>query len=74
MGAVLETKRSLRPSVSIASTKRCWYYKDAKECSIHYHNYDYDCSNLSGLAICTEALVERPKQKRARADTVGNSI
>ncbi|KFY25048.1 hypothetical protein V491_01918, partial [Pseudogymnoascus sp. VKM F-3775] len=55
------------------STKRCRCYKKAKECSVHRYNDDHNCGNLSGLTTRTEiALVERPRWKRARADTVGN--
>jgi hypothetical protein len=50
-------------------------YKESKQRSIHCHRDDHDCGNLSGLAIRTEiALVDRPRRKRARADTVGNSV
>lgn len=56
------------------STKRCRCYKEDKECTVHCHREDHNCGNQSGLAIRAElALVERPKRKRARADTVGNS-
>jgi hypothetical protein len=56
------------------STKRCRCYKEGKQCSVHCHRDEHDCGNLSGLAVRTEiALVERPRRKRARADTVGNS-
>jgi hypothetical protein len=57
------------------STKRCRCYKEDKQCSVHCHRDDHDCGNLLGLAIRTEiALVERPRRKRARADTVGNVV
>jgi hypothetical protein len=57
------------------NTKRCRCYKEGKQCSVHCHRDDHDCGNLSGLAIRTEiALVERPRRKRARADTVGNTV
>ncbi|KFY32501.1 hypothetical protein V493_00138 [Pseudogymnoascus sp. VKM F-4281 (FW-2241)] len=78
--AAREASTSARVGIScqckgLCSTKRCRCYKEAKECSVHCHNDDHDCGYLSGLAIRTEiALVERPKRKRARADTVGNTI
>lgn len=57
------------------STKRCRCYMEEKECTVHCHRDDHDCGNLSGLATRTElALVERPRRKRARADTVGNVV
>ena len=56
------------------NTKRCRCYKEDKRCTVHCHRDDHSCGNQSVLAIRTEmALVERPKRKRARADTVGNS-
>ncbi|KAF5120961.1 SCAN domain-containing protein 3 [Metarhizium anisopliae] len=55
-------------------TKRCRCYKEDKKCTVHCHRDDHNCGNQSELATGTElALVERPKRKRARADTVGNS-
>jgi hypothetical protein len=78
--AAREASTSARVGIScqckgLCSTKRCRCYKEAKECSVHCHNDDHDCSNLSGLTTRTEiALVERPKRKRARADTVGNAV
>jgi hypothetical protein len=55
-------------------TKRCKCYKEGKQCSKHCHRDENECGNLSGLAIRTEiALVDRPRRKRARADTAGNS-
>ena len=78
--AAREASTSARVGISCqckgqCSTKRCRCYKEAKECSVHCHNDDHDCGYLSGLALRTEiALVERPKRKRARADTVGNTI
>jgi hypothetical protein len=71
-----EASTSARVGVSCqckgqCSTKRCRCYKESKECSVHCHNDDHDCGNLSGLATRTEiALVERPKRKRARVDTM----
>ena len=59
----------------LCSTKRCRCYKENKECSVHCHKDDHDCGRLSGLAIRTEiALVERPRRKRARADTAGTIV
>ena len=56
------------------STRRCRCYKESRKCSVHCHRDDHDCGNLSGLATRTEiALVDRPRKKRARADTIGNS-
>jgi hypothetical protein len=78
--AAREASTSVRVGISCqckghCSTKRCRCYKEVKECSVHCHNDDHNCGNLSGLATRTEiALVERPRRKRARADTVGNSI
>jgi hypothetical protein len=76
--AAREASTSARVGVSCqckgqCSTKRCRCYKETKECSVHCHNDDHNCGNLSGLATRTEiALVERPRRKRARADTAGN--
>jgi hypothetical protein len=78
--AAREASTSARVGISCqckgqCSTKRCRCYKEAKECSVHCHNDDHNCGNLSGLATRTEiALVERPKRKRARADTAGNVV
>jgi hypothetical protein len=78
--AAREASTSTRVGISCqckgqCSTKRCRCYKEAKECSVHCHNDDHNCGNLSGLTTRTEiALVERPRRKRARADTVGNTI
>jgi hypothetical protein len=78
--AARDASTSARVGVScqckgVCSTKRCRCYKEGKECSVHCHRDDHDCGNLSGLAIRTEiALVERPRRKRARADTVGNIV
>jgi hypothetical protein len=77
--AAREASTSARVGISCqckgqCSTKRCRCYKETKECSVHCHNDDHNCGNLSGLSTRTEiALVERPKRKRARADTVGNT-
>jgi hypothetical protein len=47
-------------------SKRYKCYKEGKDCNIHCHRDDHDCSNLSSLVIHTEkALVGRPKRKRA---------
>ena len=79
--AAREASTSARVGISCqckgqCSTKRCRCYKEVKQCSVHCHDDDHDCSNLSGLATRTElALVERPKRrKRARADTIGSSV
>jgi hypothetical protein len=72
--AAREASTSARVGIScqckgLCSTKRCRCYKEAKECSVHCHNDDHDCGNLSGLTTRTEiALVERPKRKRARVE------
>jgi len=77
--AAREASTSARVGVSCqckgpCNTKRCRCYKESKKCSVHCHRDEHDCGNLSGLATRTEkALVERPRGKRARADTVGNS-
>ncbi|KFY24781.1 hypothetical protein V491_02021 [Pseudogymnoascus sp. VKM F-3775] len=76
--AAREASTSARVGVSCqckgyCSTKRCRCYKESKECSVHCHNDDHDCGNLSSLATRTEiALVERPRRKRARVDTVSS--
>ena len=55
------------------NTKRCKCYKEDKQCSVHCHRDDHDCGNLSSLPVRTEiALVDRPRRKRARADTIGH--
>ena len=59
----------------VCNTKRCRCYKESKQCSVHCHRDDHECGNLSGLSTRTEiALVNRPRRKRARADTVGNAV
>jgi len=78
--AAREASTSARVGISCqckgaCSTKRCKCYKEGKQCSIHCHRDDHDCGNLSGLPIRTEmALVERPRRKRARTDTIENSV
>jgi hypothetical protein len=78
--AAREASTSQRVGIScqckgLCNTKRCRCFKESKECSVHCHRDEHDCGNLSGLAIRTEiALVERPRRKRARADTVGNTV
>ena len=78
--AAREASTSARVGISCqckgqCSTKRCRCYKEVKQCSVHCHNDDHNCGNLSGLATRTElALVEKPKRKQARADTIGNSV
>ena len=78
--AAREASTSARVGISCqckgpCSTKRCKCYKESKQCRVHCHRDEHDCGNLSGLAIRTEiALVDRPRRKRARADTLGNSI
>jgi hypothetical protein len=57
------------------NTKRCKCYKENKQYSIYCYRDDNKCRNLSGLVTCTEiALVDRPRRKRARANTAGNSV
>jgi hypothetical protein len=74
--AAREASTSTRVGIScqckgLCSTKRCHCYNEAKGCSVHCHNDNHNYGNLSGLATRTEiALVERPRQKRARADTI----
>lgn len=52
------------------NTKRCKCYKESKQCSVRCHRDENECGNLSGLATRTEiALVDRPRRKRARANT-----
>jgi hypothetical protein len=78
--AAREASTSARVGIScqckgLCNTKRCRCYKEGKKCSVHCHRDDHDCGSLSGLAVRTEtALVERPRRKRARADTIGNSV
>ena len=78
--AAREASTSARVGVSCqckgdCNTKRCRCYREGKQCSVHCHRDEHNCGNLSGLAIRTEiALVERPRRKRARADTVGNTV
>jgi hypothetical protein len=77
--AAREASTSSRVGVSCqckgdCNSRRCRCYKENKGCSIHCHRDEHDCGNLSGLISRTEiALVDRPRRKRARADTVGNS-
>jgi stage V sporulation protein SpoVS len=59
--AAREASTSARVGISCqckgqCSTKRCRCYKETKECSVHCHNDDHDCGNLSGLAIRTEIV------------------
>ena len=78
--AAREASTSARVGVScqckgLCNTKRCRCYKEGKQCSVHCHRNEHECGNLSELAIRTEiALVERPRRKRARANTAGNSV
>lgn len=78
--AAREASTSARVGVSCqckgpCNTRRCRCYKEDKECSVHCHRDEHNCGNLSGLATRTElALAERPRRKRARADTVGNLV
>jgi hypothetical protein len=54
---------------------RCKFYKEGKECSVHCHRDENECGNLSGLVTRAEVgLVYRPRRKRARANTAGNSV
>jgi transposase InsO family protein len=77
--AAREASTSSRVGISCqckgpCSTKRCKCYKEGKQCSVHCHRDENECGNLSDLVVRTEiALVDRPRRKRARADTVGNS-
>jgi transposase InsO family protein len=77
--AAREASTSARVGVSCqckgpCDTKRCKCYKEGKQCSIHCHRDENECGNLSGLVTRTEvALVDRPRRKRARADTAGTS-
>jgi hypothetical protein len=78
--AAREASTSARVGISCqckrpCNTKRCKCYKENKQCSVHCHRDDNECRNLSGLVTCTEiALVDRPRRKRARANTSGNSV
>lgn len=78
--AAREASTSARVGISCqckgtCNTKRCKCYKEDKQCSVHCHRDDQNCGNLSGLATRTEiALVEGPRRKRARANTVGNTV
>jgi hypothetical protein len=78
--AARDASTSARVGVScqckgLCDTKRCRCHKEGKQCSVHCHRDDHNCGNLSGLAIRTEiALVERPRRKRARANTEGNAV
>jgi Integrase zinc binding domain len=57
------------------NTKRCRCFKEDKKCSVHCHRDEHDCGNLSSLVIRTEmALIDRPRRKRARADTMGKIV
>ena len=78
--AAREASTSIRIGIScqckgLCNTKRCRCYKEDKKCSVHCHRDEHECGNLSGLAVRTEiALVDRPRRKRARADTAGNAV
>ena len=78
--AAREASTSARVGISCqckgpCNTKRCKCYKENKQCSVHCHRDDNECGNLSGLVTRTEiALVDRPRRKRARANTAGNSV
>jgi hypothetical protein len=78
--AAREASTSERIGVScqckgVCNTKRCRCYKEDMQCSVHCHKDDHDCGNLLGLTIRTEiALVDRPRRKQTRADTVGNIV
>jgi hypothetical protein len=78
--AAREASTSTRVGISCqckgpCNTKRCKCYKEARHCSVYCYRDDNECGNLSGLATCTEvALVDRPRRKRARADTTGNRV
>jgi hypothetical protein len=76
--AMREASTSARVGISCQckgayNTKRCKCYKEGKNCCAHFHRDENECGNLSGPIIHTEvALVDRPRRKRARADTGGN--
>jgi hypothetical protein len=85
MLAVREASTSEQVGVScqckgVCNTKRCRCYKEDRQCSVHCHKDDHDCGNLLGLTIQTEIalvnrpLVDRPRRKQARADTVRNIV
>lgn len=57
------------------NTKKYKCYKESKQCSVHCHRDDNECGNLLGLVTRTEiALVDRPRRKRAKANTAGSSV
>ena len=76
--AAKEASTSIRVGISCqckgnCNSKRCKCHKEGRQCIIHCHQDDHDCGNLSELTTRIEiALVERPRRKRARADTIGN--
>ena len=78
--AAREGSTSARVGIScqckgLCNTKRCRCFKEDKKCSAHCHRDDRGCGNLSSLDIRTEiALVDRPRRKRARANTIGNTV
>jgi hypothetical protein len=78
--AAREASISARAGISCqckgpCNTKRCNCYKEGQQCSVHCHRDENECWNLSGLRTRTEvALVDRPRRKRARADTGGNRV
>jgi hypothetical protein len=78
--AAREASTSARVGIScqckgLCNTKRCRCCKEGKKCSVHCHRDDHDCGSLSGLAVRTEtALVERPRRKRVRTNTIGRSV
>ncbi|RFU28623.1 hypothetical protein B7463_g7723, partial [Scytalidium lignicola] len=49
-----------------------------KDCTVHCHKDEHDCGMLSKLTIRTEKALIEPsessRRKRARADTLGNSV
>ena len=76
--AAKEASTSIRVGISCqckgnCNSKRCKCHKEGRQCTIHCHQDDHDCGNLSELTTRTEiTLVERLRRKRARADTIGN--
>jgi hypothetical protein len=69
--AASEASTSTRVGISC----QCKCYKETKQCSVHCHRDDNKCGNLLGLATRTEiAQVDRPRRKRARANTAGNNV
>jgi hypothetical protein len=78
--AAREASTSARVGISCqykgpCNTKRCKCYKESKQCSVHCHRDDNECGNLPGLSTRTDiALVDRPRRKRARANTAGNNV